>query len=42
MITFTGSLVAAGKLHKVLPQKPVIWPGHQAITTAALALSIMP
>lgn len=41
MITFTGSLVAAGKLHKVLPQKPVIWPGHQAITTAALALSII-
>lgn len=40
MVTFTGSLVAAGKLHKVLPQKPVIWPRHQAITTTALILSI--
>ncbi|MBR6916740.1 MAG: NAD(P)(+) transhydrogenase (Re/Si-specific) subunit beta, partial [Clostridia bacterium] len=27
-VTFTGSLVAAGKLHKILPQKPVVLKGH--------------
>ena len=36
MVTLTGSLIAAGKLHKVLGQRPVVWPAHQAITTAAL------
>lgn len=39
-LTLTGSLVAAGKLHKVLPQKPVIWPGHRAITTVSLILTL--
>ena len=38
MITLTGSLVAGGKLHKILPQKPVIWKGHQAITNITLLL----
>ena len=32
MVTLIGSLVAAGKLAKVLSQKPVIWPAHQIIT----------
>ena len=36
MLTLTGSLVAAGKLHKVLPQKPIIYKGHQAMTTGSL------
>ena len=35
-VTFTGSLVAAGKLHKVLPQKPVVWKGHTAILVITL------
>ena len=39
-LTLTGSLVAAGKLHKLLPQKPVIWSGHQAITTISLILTV--
>lgn len=39
-LTLTGSLVAAGKLHKVLPQKPVIWPGHRTITTISLILTL--
>lgn len=39
MVTLTGSLVAAGKLHKVLGQRPVIWPAHQGITTLALLAS---
>ena len=41
MITLTGSLVAAGKLHKLLPQKPVVWPGHQAITLISILLVIL-
>lgn len=32
MVTFVGSMVAAGKLHRVLSQKPVIWKNHQLIT----------
>ena len=40
-VTLTGSLIAAGKLHKLLPQKPVILPGHQQITMAALVLSVL-
>ncbi|MBR2405913.1 MAG: NAD(P)(+) transhydrogenase (Re/Si-specific) subunit beta [Clostridia bacterium] len=35
-VTFTGSLVAAGKLHKLLPQKPVVWPAHSAIVAVTL------
>ncbi len=31
-LTFSGSLIAAGKLHKLLPQKPVVLPAHQAFT----------
>lgn len=31
--TFSGSVIAAGKLHKVLPQKPCVLPGHQFFTT---------
>ena len=32
MITFVGSMVAAGKLHRLLSQKPIIWKNHQLIT----------
>jgi NAD(P) transhydrogenase subunit beta len=39
-LTFTGSMVAAGKLHKLISQKPIIWKGHQAITTIALILTM--
>ena len=38
-ITFTGSMIAAGKLHKILSQKSIVWPAHQAITTISLAAS---
>ncbi|WP_085536385.1 NAD(P)(+) transhydrogenase (Re/Si-specific) subunit beta [Massilibacteroides vaginae] len=31
MVTFVGSMVAAGKLHRLLSQKPVIWKNHEAI-----------
>lgn len=36
MITLLGSLVAAGKLHKVITQKPVILPLHQLISSLLL------
>lgn len=37
-ITLSGSLIAAGKLHKVLTQKPVIFPLHQVIIAVLLVL----
>lgn len=39
-ITFTGSLIAAGKLHKVLPQKPVVIKGHTVIVLLLTAAVI--
>ncbi len=36
-VTFTGSLVAAGKLHKILPQKPVILKGHTLLVLLLVA-----
>ncbi len=40
-VTFTGSLVAAGKLHKVLPQKPVVWKAHSAIVAITLIATVL-
>jgi NAD(P) transhydrogenase subunit beta len=40
MVTLVGSLVAAGKLHRILPQKPVVWKGHSLCTLLFLALTI--
>lgn len=37
-VTLMGSLVAAGKLHHLLPQKPVNWKNHGAILNSSLAL----
>ena len=41
VVTFTGSMIAAGKLQKVISQKPVIWKNHQWITGISLVLSIL-
>ncbi|MBQ6199594.1 MAG: NAD(P)(+) transhydrogenase (Re/Si-specific) subunit beta [Bacteroidales bacterium] len=41
MVTLVGSLVAAGKLHRVLPQKPVVWKGHSLLTVLFLALTLV-
>ena len=41
MVTLVGSLVAAGKLHKILPQKPVVYKGHQAWTMGSLFLTVV-
>ncbi len=40
MITLVGSLVAAGKLHRVLPQKPIVWGGHSLFTMLFLVLTV--
>lgn len=38
VVTLVGSLVAAGKLHKFLSQKPVIWKNHAAMLNFSLVL----
>ena len=40
MVTLVGSLVAAGKLHRILPQKPVVWRGHSLCTLLFLILTL--
>ena len=41
MITLVGSLVAAGKLHRVLPQKPMVWFQHSLVTMLSLFVAIV-
>ena len=41
IITLVGSLIAAGKLHKILPQKPIVYKNHQVYTMLFLVLSII-
>lgn len=41
-LTFSGSLVAAGKLHGKLPQRPIVFPAHKFLTAfAALVLLVI-
>jgi len=40
-VTLFGSLVAAGKLHKVIPQKPLILTGHEALTGILLLVLLV-
>ena len=39
-LTFTGSMVAAGKLQGTLPQRTRVYPGHQTMTVL-IALGIL-
>jgi NAD(P) transhydrogenase subunit beta len=39
-LTFTGSLMAAGKLQEVLPQRPITYRGQNFVNLAMLALAI--
>ena len=39
-VTFTGSMVAAGKLAKLLNQRPVIWKNHSAIVNGTLIATL--
>src|SRR5437764_9396184 len=39
-LTFTGSLMAAGKLQEVLPQRPITYRGQNIINLGLLAVSV--
>src|SRR6202140_4748815 len=39
-LTFTGSLMAAGKLQEVLPQRPITYKGQNFVNLAVLAIAI--
>ena len=38
LITLVGSLVAAGKLHRLIPQKPQVWAFHSMATVLSLVI----
>lgn len=38
IVTLVGSLVAAGKLHRLLSQRPVIWKNHSVVLNLSLVL----
>ncbi len=40
-LTFTGSLMAAGKLMEIIPTRPIIYQGQNAINLSLLALAIL-
>src|ERR1700757_4267849 len=39
-LTFTGSLMAAGKLQEILPQRPITYKGQNFVNLAMLALAV--
>ncbi len=39
-LTFTGSLIAAGKLQEVLPQRPITYKGQNVVNLVLLAIAI--
>jgi NAD(P) transhydrogenase subunit beta len=39
-LTFTGSLMAAGKLQEVLPQRPITYKGQNFVNLAVLAIAV--
>ncbi|MDD3127060.1 MAG: NAD(P)(+) transhydrogenase (Re/Si-specific) subunit beta [Candidatus Izemoplasmatales bacterium] len=40
-LTFFGSMIAAGKLHRILPQKPISLPKHQLWTGLSFGLCLV-
>ncbi len=40
-LTFTGSLIAAGKLQEVLPQRPITYKGQNLISLGTLSLAVL-
>jgi NAD(P) transhydrogenase subunit beta len=40
-LTFTGSLMAAGKLQEVLPQRPITYKGQNVVNLAMLAIAVI-
>jgi len=39
-LTFTGSLMAAGKLQEVIPTRPIVYPGQNFINLMLLAIAV--
>src|ERR1700752_4935414 len=39
-LTFTGSLIAAGKLQEVLPQRPITYKGQNFVNLSLLAVAV--
>jgi NAD(P) transhydrogenase subunit beta len=39
-LTFTGSLIAAGKLQEILPQRPITYKGQNIVSLSALVIAI--
>lgn len=39
-LTFTGSLMVAGKLHGILPSKPITYPGQNVVNLSLFALMV--
>src|SRR5262249_10603512 len=39
-LTFTGSLMAAGKLQEILPQRPITYRGQNLVNISLLAISV--
>jgi H+-translocating NAD(P) transhydrogenase subunit beta len=40
-LTFTGSLMAAGKLQEILPQRPITYPGQNVVNLSLLGVAIV-
>ncbi len=40
-LTFTGSLIAAGKLQEILPQRPIVYKGQNIVSLSVLAAAIL-
>ncbi len=40
-LTFTGSLIAAGKLQEILPQRPVVYRGQNLVSLSVLSAALL-
>jgi len=40
-LTFTGSLIAAGKLQELLPQRPIVYKGQNIVSLSVLGASVV-
>jgi NAD(P) transhydrogenase subunit beta len=40
-LTFTGSLIAAGKLQEILPQRPIVYKGQNIVSLSVLGAAIL-
>jgi NAD(P) transhydrogenase subunit beta len=40
-LTFTGSLMAAGKLQEILPQRPITYKGQNVVNLSVLAVAVL-